>query len=95
MTTGGAIRHSDTSPDVEKMRIEALRRMTGEQRIAITFQLTNMMRRAAVGRIRAEHPDYEEWQVKLEYLREVFHPDPLPRGFEEWVRGTPDLPRRG
>jgi hypothetical protein len=48
---------------------------------------------AAFARIRAEHPDYEEWQLKLEYLREVFHPDPVPSGVEEWVRHAHGLPR--
>jgi len=80
MATNLATRHSDTRPDVETMRLEALRRMTGEQRIAITFQLTNLMRRAAVGRIRAENPGWSDAQVKRELLRIAFLPAPLPDG---------------
>ena len=76
----GAVTHGDTTPDVEKIRLERLRSMTGEERIAITFQLTNLMRRAAAGRIRAENPDWTEAQIKRELLRIAFLPAPLPPG---------------
>jgi hypothetical protein len=74
------MRHSDTSPEVERLRIERLRRMTGEERIRIAFRLTDFTRRAAASRIRAEHPDWTERQVKRELVRISFLPDPLPPG---------------
>ncbi len=33
-------------------------------------------------RVRSEHPEWPEAQIKLELLRIAFLPDPLPRGFE-------------
>jgi hypothetical protein len=73
-------RLSDTTPEVERLRIELLKQMTGEQRVAIAFKLTNFTRRAAVSRIRAEHPDWTDAQVKRELLRIAFLPHPLPEG---------------
>lgn len=74
------MRQSDTSPDAARVQLEILRKMTGEQRIKIAFKLTDFMRRAALARIRSEHPDWSEWQVKRELLRIAFLPDPLPAG---------------
>ena len=71
---------TDTSPDAARVQLEIVRRMTGEERIAITFKLTNLMRRAAAGRIRAENPDWTEAQIKRELLRIAFLPAPLPPG---------------
>jgi len=54
--------------------------MTGEQRIKIAFKLTDFMRRMALSRIRSEHPEWTEWEVKRELLRIAFLPKPLPPG---------------
>jgi len=54
--------------------------MSGEQRVNRVFQMSNFMRTLAVSRIRAEHPDWSEWQVKRELLRLAFLPEPLPSG---------------
>ena len=70
----------DTSPEAAKVQLEILRKMTGEQRMQIAFKLTDFMRRAALSRIRSEHPEWTEWQVKRELLRIAFHPVPLPPG---------------
>ena len=74
------MRHTDTSPDVERLRIERLRRMTGEERIRIAFRLSDFTRRAAASRIRSEHPDWTDRQVKRELVRISFLPEPLPPG---------------
>ncbi|WP_325310962.1 hypothetical protein [Longimicrobium sp.] len=54
--------------------------MTGEERIRIAFKLSNFMRRSAASRIRTEHPDWTERQVKRELVRVSFLPEPLPPG---------------
>ncbi|HSU16130.1 MAG TPA: hypothetical protein VLK66_18620 [Longimicrobium sp.] len=74
------MRHSDTSPEVHRLQIERLRKMTGEERIRIAFKLSNFMRRSAASRIRTEHPDWTERQVKRELVRVSFLPEPLPPG---------------
>jgi hypothetical protein len=73
--------HSDTSPDAEAFQIELFRRMTGEERIKRALRLTDFMRRATVSRIREEHPEWTEWEIKRELLRLAFLPNPLPPGF--------------
>jgi len=71
---------SDTSPEAAAVQREILRGMTGEQRMKLAFKLTDFMRRSALSRIRSEHPEWTEWQVKRELLRIAFHPEPLPPG---------------
>jgi hypothetical protein len=72
--------HGDTHPEAARVQAELLRGMTGEQRVKRIFQMSNLMRRTAVARIRSEHPDWSEWEVKRELLRLAFLPDPLPPG---------------
>ncbi len=72
--------HSDTHPEAERVRLETLRKMSGEERVKIVFQMSNFMRKMAVSRIRAEHPEWTEWEVKRELLRLAFLPAPLPPG---------------
>jgi hypothetical protein len=74
------MRQRDTSPEAARVQIELLRNMTGEQRIKIAFKLTDFMRRMALSRIRSEHPEWTEWEVKRELLRIAFLPKPLPPG---------------
>ena len=72
--------HGDTSPEAARVQLEILRNMTGEQRVQIAVDMTNFMRRMTMSRIRAEHPEWTDWQVKRELLRIAFLPDPLPPG---------------
>jgi hypothetical protein len=74
------MRQRDTSPEAARIQLEILREMTGEQRMKIAFKLTDFMRRATLSRIRAEHPEWTDWQVKRELLRIAFLPAPLPPG---------------
>jgi hypothetical protein len=54
--------------------------MTGEQRVRMAMDLSHATREMALSRIRMEHPDWSDWQVKRELLRLTFLPDPLPAG---------------
>lgn len=74
------MRQSDTSPEAARIQLDILRKMTGEQRIKIAFDLTDFLRRMALSRIRAENPEWSDWQVKRELLRIAFLPEPLPPG---------------
>jgi hypothetical protein len=78
--------HGDTHPEAARVQAELLRGMTGEQRVKRVFQMSNLMRRIAVARIRSEHPEWSEWEIKRELLRLAFLPDPLPPGLEEAIR---------
>lgn len=70
----------DTHPEAARIQADLVRKLSGEQRVKRVFQLSNFMRRMAVARIRAEHPEWSEWEVKRELLRLAFFPEPLPPG---------------
>ncbi|HEX6040085.1 hypothetical protein [Longimicrobium sp.] len=69
---------SDTSPEVQAIQDEIHRRMTGEQRLNLAIEMSEMTRRIAMARLRSEHPDWTEWELKRELLRYAFGTDPLP-----------------
>lgn len=59
----------DTSPEAERVQIEIFRKMTPEQRLQLSAQLTQIHRkRPAIG-VRRRHPEYDEDQVRLAVIR--------------------------
>jgi hypothetical protein len=71
---------SDTSPDALEMQAAIFRRMTVEQRLRLAMEMSQATREMALSRIRSDHPDWTDWQVKREFLRLTFLPAPLPEG---------------
>ena len=69
---------SDTSPQVEALRLKILRGMSGEQRLRNAVEMSELTRRLARARIVQEHPDWNEDRVIRELLRIAFLPAPLP-----------------
>lgn len=69
---------SDTTPEVQAIQDEIHRRMTGEQRLNLAIEMSEMARGFALARLRSEHPDWTEWELKRELLRYAFGSDPLP-----------------
>ncbi|HEU4452332.1 MAG TPA: hypothetical protein VFR81_04700 [Longimicrobium sp.] len=70
----------DTSPEAEQVQLEIFRKMTGEQRLKLALEMSDFARELSLSRIRAEHPEWSDWEVKRELLRLDFLPDPLPSG---------------
>jgi len=70
----------DTPPEAEAIQLEVFRRMTGEQRLQMALEMSEALREISLSRIRSEHPEWPEWEVKRELLRLGFLPDPLPSG---------------
>ncbi len=70
----------DTSQEAERVQLEVFRRMTGEQRLKLALQMSDFARELSLSRIRAEHPQWSDWEVKRELLRLDFLPDALPPG---------------
>lgn len=68
----------DTSPKARQTQLEIHRAMSGEQRILIALEMSLFARELARGRIRSEHPDWDEQRVQRELLRIAFLPRPLP-----------------
>jgi hypothetical protein len=71
------------NPDDREYTLEELRAMTDEQRMRITFELSDEMRRREFARIRAEHPDWIRLEVVREWIRLCFLPEPMPAWLEE------------
>src|SRR5688500_13123254 len=69
-------RMSDTSPEVRAIQDESHRRMTGEERISLAIEMSEMARNMALSRLRKEHPEWTDWELKRQLLR---YPSPGPR----------------
>ena len=70
----------DTSKDAEEVQLGIFRKMTGEQRLKLALEMSDFARDLSLSRIRAEHPEWSDWEVKRELLRLDFLPRPLPSG---------------
>ena len=64
-------RPADTSAGADRAQIEAYRRIGDSGRLAAAFRLIELARMAAVSGIRARHPEYDDDQVRLAYVRLV------------------------
>jgi hypothetical protein len=60
---------SDTTDDALREHIKGLRRLGISGRAAMTFELSDKMRQKVRDGIRDRHPDWDEDQVKQEFLR--------------------------
>ena len=60
---------SDTSPVVQAIQDDIHRRMTGEERLNLAFQMSEMARSFALARLRKEHPDWTDWELKRGFER--------------------------
>ena len=77
-------------PRYVDLPLEVLRDMSPDERMRLARELTSRMRREAWEEICEEHPDWPNWQRKLEFMRWIFDPEPLPRGLEEAMRERAD-----
>jgi len=73
---------SDTSPEIETMQIQIIRSMTVEERLLTALDMSLFSRELMKAGIRRDHPEWTEREVRIEALRRVFLPAPLPA----WVR---------
>jgi hypothetical protein len=69
---------SDTSPSAQAIQDEIHRRMSGEERFKLAMEMSLMMREFAWARLRKEHPEWSEWELKRETLRYAFGSEPWP-----------------
>ena len=69
---------SDTSLQAAKIQASIQRKLTDSQRFAIAWDMSQVVRALALARLRSEHPDWSEIELKRELLRYAFLPDPLP-----------------
>jgi hypothetical protein len=73
---------TDTSPAAQTVQLEIQRSLSGEQRLVLAFEMSLFARELSRERIRCEHPEWGDAQIRLELLRLAFLPDPLPKGLK-------------
>jgi Rv0078B-related antitoxin len=69
---------SDTSPEAAAIQTEIHRRMSGEERLLLAIEMSLFARELAWARLREEHPEWTEWELKRETLRYAFGSAPWP-----------------
>jgi hypothetical protein len=74
---------SDATSHAEALQFDLLRQMTGEQRLAIAFEMTEFGWELVEARIRGTYPDWTDAQIRYERLRIAFLPHPLPPAFRQ------------
>jgi hypothetical protein len=65
---------ADTTAEAWEAQAAALRRLSGQQRLAIAFRLTRLAREACRSGIRNRHPEYGDDEVKRAFFR-MLHDD--------------------
>ena len=56
---------SDTHPDIEKLMIEGLRRMSGAEKFRHIEELNASLEMLARADVKKRHPDADEYEVRL------------------------------
>lgn len=69
---------SDTTPEAAAVQLSIYRQMTDLQRLQIAIEMSDLVRELALTRLRIEHPDWSDSELKRELLRYAFGSDPLP-----------------
>jgi hypothetical protein len=78
---------ADTSDEATEIQLGVYRRMTPAARLRIGLELTEMSRRLLADGIRRRHPEYDDAQVRLAFLRLWLGPDL----FREAYSGRPEI----
>ena len=63
---------------VDKVTFKFAVKPKGDEKLAL--EMSDFARELSLSRIRAEHPEWSDWEVKRELLRLDFLPDALPPG---------------
>jgi hypothetical protein len=67
-----AVPKTDTSPPAAEAQAGALRRLGAERRLELAVDMSLTARALLVARLRAEHPDWPETEVRRQCLRLTF-----------------------
>lgn len=65
------------------MQIKIRRSMTQEERLRIAFELSDLLREFRKAGIRRDHPEWTELQIKHQFFRQAFLPNPVPEWLEK------------
>jgi len=69
----------DTNPTVEALQIQVQRAMTGEQRLIMAAEMSSFARELGRERLKAEHPEWSDSQIRHELIRLTFLPGQPPQ----------------
>lgn len=69
---------TDTSPSAQALQLQIQRSLPGEQRLLLALEMSLFARELARERIRQEHPEWTDKQVKRELIRLAFFPAQVP-----------------
>jgi len=79
---------SDTSPEVEKVQIELLRKATNAQRLAMALSMTDLAIGLARRAIARANPGLSRRELDLKFV-EVHYGKPLAERVREYLKGRP------
>jgi hypothetical protein len=68
----------DPSEKAAALQAEILQELRGEERLRTAFEMCETVRAFSMARLRREHPDWTDLDLKRELLRFAFLPGPLP-----------------
>lgn len=68
------------APDAAAIQARVIERLTVARRLELAFEMSELARALARGRLREEHADWDERALDRELLRLAFLPDDLPPG---------------
>lgn len=68
----------DTDPAAAALQTTIHRRLTGVERLGLALEMSSFVRTLALTRLRQQHPDWSEHELRRELLRYAFLSAPLP-----------------
>ena len=69
---------NDTTSEAAALQVEIYRKMSGEQRLKLAIEMSEFARELTLSRLRSEHPEWSDWELRRELLRYAFGSEPLP-----------------
>jgi hypothetical protein len=75
----------DTHPTIARMILDGYRRMTPAEKLARCADLSLAVRQLAAARIRTEHPQADDHEVRLRVAALLYPPELMMRAFG-WAR---------
>jgi hypothetical protein len=67
--------------------------MTGEQKMLLSFEISEFDREIRKQKIRRDHPEWCELEVKHEIMRQAFRSEPIPEWLEKQMKERLDQHR--
>lgn len=69
---------TDTSPAVAELQAKIHRGLTGSQRLQVAHEMSLAARELSLARLRRQHPEWSDAQLRRELLGYSFAPGTLP-----------------